>query len=251
MFSPKARGAADLPATDSGARPDAARASGSKSDVASFLMARDGWLRRLCSHPNLSGSDYAVAVSLGLHFNRKTGAAWPAMDTLAKLTNRNRTSVWRSMVRLEQLGLVVVVHSRGANKSNRYRPAFGNSENPAEFRRRTTPRGMLRTRNTGPANSQHGLCETAARTLDEPRRELKEGTSEQKHTPQEETTSQSTEHAQPALHSGLACGHSEPATFKLSPVAMMIMAKDRRDPAADPDDLTIPAYLDRRKECRR
>jgi DNA-binding MarR family transcriptional regulator len=135
--------------------------SGSKSASAAFLIARDGWFRVLCSHPNLSGSDFAVAVVLALHVNRKTGTAWPAIKTIAKITNRAPSTVWRSLSRLEKQGLITVVHSRSAHKSNRYRLSLGVTEHPADLRRRTTTRGIMRTRNTGPANSQHRSCELA------------------------------------------------------------------------------------------
>jgi hypothetical protein len=46
-----------------------------------FLIARDGWLKTVASYPNLSGADVAAAVALAMYFNRKTGTAWPSMET--------------------------------------------------------------------------------------------------------------------------------------------------------------------------
>jgi DNA-binding GntR family transcriptional regulator len=102
--------------------------------------------------------------------NSKTHLAWPSLRTLATDTNRNRSTVSRSLNKLEKLELIAVVHGRGSKKSNRYRITLGalNVE-PQTLRRRTTPRGkMLRTRNEKAANSQQKGCELAARTSEEP-----------------------------------------------------------------------------------
>jgi hypothetical protein len=102
--------------------------------------------------------------------NSKTREAWPSMETLATDTNRSRSTVWRSLTRLEGLLLIETVHARSRKKLNRYRMKLGAIDaKPERLARKTTPRGlMLRTRNVNAANSQPISCELAARTLEEP-----------------------------------------------------------------------------------
>jgi hypothetical protein len=138
-----------------------------KSTSANFLMARDGWLKTVASYPNLSGADMAVAVVLATYLNRQTGTAWPAIETVARDTNRSPSTVWRSLRRLEDLGLVDVVHARGRNKSNRYRPRLGHIDNPDRLRRRGAGK-TLRVRAENTASPQLKHCELAVRTSEEP-----------------------------------------------------------------------------------
>jgi hypothetical protein len=52
-----------------------------------FQAAKEGWLKLCASYPNLSGSDYAVAIALSTYFNSKTRDAchhskgWPRILT--------------------------------------------------------------------------------------------------------------------------------------------------------------------------
>jgi DNA-binding transcriptional regulator YhcF (GntR family) len=135
-----------------------------------FQAAKEGWLKLCASYPNLSGSDYAVAIALSTYFNSKFGEAWPSIERLAADTNREPSTVWRSLKRLETKNLVSIVHGRGRHKVNRYRPKLGHTDaDPKMFKRRTTARGKtLRTRNEIAANSQQEDCELAARTSEEP-----------------------------------------------------------------------------------
>lgn len=114
-----------------------------------FNIAKEGWLRLVASYPNLSASDLAVAICLMTYVNSRSRLAWPSILTLAKDTNRDPSTVWRSLQRLEKAKLIEVVHGRGARKSNRYRLTLGDMDiDPRSLRRRTTPRGQtLRTRN--------------------------------------------------------------------------------------------------------
>jgi Helix-turn-helix domain len=135
-----------------------------------FQAAKEGWLKLCASYPNLSGADLAVGIALSTYMNSKTRVAWPSLQRLAADTNRNRSTVSRSLDKLEELELIGVVHGRGRKKPNRYQMKLGalNAE-PQTLRRRTTPRGkMLRTRNGKAANSQRKGCELAARTSEEP-----------------------------------------------------------------------------------
>lgn len=131
-----------------------------------FQAAKEGWLKLCASYPNLSGADLAVVIDLSTYLNSKRGDAWPSIDTIATDINRNRSTVFRSLKRLEELSLIKVIHARGRNKSNHYRPSLGLMNTvPATLRRKTTPRGkILRTRNKKAANSRQNDCELAART---------------------------------------------------------------------------------------
>jgi hypothetical protein len=136
----------------------------------SFAAAKEGWLKLVISYPNLSGADVSVAVALSIYMNARTRDAWPSMERLAADLNRERSTIWRSLKRLEKFALIEVIHSRSRRKSNRYRPALGKiNAKPERLGRKTTPRGlMLRTRNVNAANSQHICCELAARTSEQP-----------------------------------------------------------------------------------
>ena len=132
-----------------------------------FNAAKEQWLKIVASRPDLSGADLAVAILLSTYFNSKTGDAWPSMARLAKDTNRDRATVWRSLRRLDPYELLQVVHSRCRRKPNRYRPLLGDLDiEPKKLRRSTTPRGFLklRTRNLNAATLQLISCELAAGT---------------------------------------------------------------------------------------
>jgi DNA-binding MarR family transcriptional regulator len=140
-----------------------------------FQAAKEGWLKLVASYPNLSGADYAVVIALSTYLNAKLLNAWPSIETLASDTNRNKSTISRSLRRLEALGLIRVVHSRGRKRSNRYSPSLGSLdiEDLKSLKRRTTPRGkILRVRNEKTANSQQNDCDLAARTSEEEQKNL-------------------------------------------------------------------------------
>jgi hypothetical protein len=142
----------------------------SKKRAGGFAAAKETWLKLIASYPNLSGSDVAVAVMLATYMNFRTRDAWPSMETLARDTNRKRSTVWRSLKRLEALKLLRIAHAKNRRKPNRYWPLIGNlTIEPKSLARTTTPRGsLLRTRNVVAANSQLTGCEPAALTSEEP-----------------------------------------------------------------------------------
>ena len=131
-----------------------------------FQAAKEGWLKLCASYPNLSGADYAVAIALSTYFNSRTREAWPSFERLASDTNRNRSTVWRSLKRFENMKLVEVIHGRGRHKVNRYRPKLGCMNVDGKvLKRRTTLRGKtLRPCNEKSANSHQKRCELAVRT---------------------------------------------------------------------------------------
>jgi Helix-turn-helix domain len=142
----------------------------SKKRAAGFAAAKELWLKLIASYPNLSGADVAIAVMLSTYMNTKTRDAWPSMQRLARDTNRTRSTVWRSLKRLEELKLLRITHARSSRKPNRYQPLMGSMIiEPKMLGRKTTARGlMLRTRNINAANSQHISCDPAALTSEEP-----------------------------------------------------------------------------------
>jgi hypothetical protein len=123
-----------------------------------FQAAKESWLKVLAAHPNLSGADYAVAITISTYLNTKLGEAWPALETIATATNRDVSTVWRSIERLEGLKLLHVRKGRGRRASNRYRPLVGEiSRDPKTLRRG----------NKNSASSQRKACEFAEGTSEE------------------------------------------------------------------------------------
>jgi len=140
-----------------------------RSQRGGFQAAKEGWLKLCASYPNLSGADLAVLIVLSTYMNSKTRVAWPSLQTLATDTNRNRSTVSRSLNKLEKLELIAIVHGRGSKKSNRYRITLGtlNAE-PQALWRRTIPRGkMLRTRDRRAANSQQEPLKNLRRSAED------------------------------------------------------------------------------------
>jgi hypothetical protein len=150
----------------------------SKKRAGSFAAPKEQWLKLVASYPTLSGADLAVAIALSTYFNAKTRDAWPSMQRLACDINRARSTVLRSVQRLEALKLLDVTHARSHRKPNRYRPKLGQIDAKPK-KRKTTPRGlMMRTRNVNDANSQHIVCEFASRTSEEPQMKSRSLTTE-------------------------------------------------------------------------
>jgi len=119
--------------------------SAGRSSSGGFQAAKEGWLMVLASYP-LSGADYAVAIAIAKHLNTRTRNAWPSLETIAKLTNRDHSTVWRSVEKLQKLSLVGVEKRRGRHKSNVYRPLLGDMDlDPKMLRRRS--KKNLRNRN--------------------------------------------------------------------------------------------------------
>lgn len=142
----------------------------SRKRAGSFAAAKEGWLKTVARYPNLSGADCAVAIMLSTYFNSHSRNAWPSLQRLAQDTNRSKSTVLRSMQRLEQLKLVDVTHGRGRKQPNIYRPKLGElNVDPKVLKRRTTLRGIkrMRTHTKKDANSQRKGCELATRTSEE------------------------------------------------------------------------------------
>lgn len=121
-----------------------------------FQAAKEAWLKALIAHPVSAGA-LAVAVAISTFLNRKSGEAWPSHETLADMTNRNRSTVWRAIHHLERLNLLEVRRGRGRHITNRYRPLLGLiAHEPKTLRRRTKKAAGLQQKD----------CGLAGRTLD-------------------------------------------------------------------------------------
>jgi Helix-turn-helix domain len=83
---------------------------------------REQWQRQIMAAPGRRLAHLTVAVAISWHLNRETGDAWPGFATLAKETGLCQRTVKRAVKWLEARGHLHVVHSRGGNISNRYRP---------------------------------------------------------------------------------------------------------------------------------
>ena len=162
-----------------------------KKQYAGFAAAKESWLKVVCSYPNLSGADVATAVMLATYMNSRSRDAWPSMLRLAGDTNRSRSTIWRSLKRLEKLKLLDITHARSPRKPNRYRPLLGRiNAKPQSLIRKTTLRGsVLRTRNASAANSQQIGCELAARTSDYPLMKSRNGKPTEPQTQEKESSS--------------------------------------------------------------
>lgn len=147
-----------------------------------FQAAKEGWLKLCASYPNFSGADLAVVIAIATYVNSKTLDAWPSIQRLADDVNRDPSTVWKSLQRLESYRLLDVVHGRGRKKSNRYRLRLGTEIDPATLSRKTSPRGAaLRTRKQKSAGSQSKGCELAGRTYEEPFTKCREGLPSESH----------------------------------------------------------------------
>lgn len=89
-------------------------------DRATFFKRREAWLAKLASDDKLNGSAYAVALAILSHVNAVSGAAWPRVGKLAKLTNRSTRTVQLAVRLLEARGHLGVRRQRGRTNTNTY-----------------------------------------------------------------------------------------------------------------------------------
>jgi hypothetical protein len=114
----------------------AARHSKPRSAAANFQAAKEGWLVLLASDPTLSAADLAVGIVIAKHVNSKSRRAWPSLMTMAALTNRHVSTVWKSVRKLHRKGLLEIHKGRGRHQFNRYELRLGNLDHdPVPMRR--------------------------------------------------------------------------------------------------------------------
>jgi hypothetical protein len=94
----------------------------SKRERDPFEAYRDACVFSITSDRSLTGSEVRVGVVIALHLNRNTGEAWPAEETLAKLSGhgRDRRNLRRDLDGLHH-HIEVIPGGRGRGKTNRYR----------------------------------------------------------------------------------------------------------------------------------
>jgi hypothetical protein len=145
---------------EAGARSDdlATQSASSSTKPGGFQAAKEQWLMNLASYPNLSAADLAVALVIFKHLNSKTNWAWPSMALIAEMTNREESTVWKSINKLEALELLYVSRGRGRNVVNKYQPRLG----AIDCDPKTLRRGRKNT-----ANWKKKHCELEGRTSKE------------------------------------------------------------------------------------
>ncbi len=65
-------------------------------------------------HPNLDADGLAVLAALATYADDE-GTCWPSQSTLAAKLKRSRPTINRILQRLDEIGLVEIVHRRGSN----------------------------------------------------------------------------------------------------------------------------------------
>ncbi len=128
---------------------------------------KETWMKQVTSYPRLAGADYCVAYWILVHLNFHDEIAWPAIDTLAKVTNRSRSTVSRSIKRLEKLEFLTIKHSRGRTHSNEYSLGSPYYALPIQKRPSVARGKVLRTRNENAASRNRKCSEFAARISEE------------------------------------------------------------------------------------
>lgn len=100
-----------------------------------FTRMKFEFQERVAADRALPGSASSIAVILAKHFNRhKDGAAWPSMETLAKETGFNLSTVSRTLRRMEKRGHIRAQWAkRGRGPSSRYFMAVPRSETSSEL----------------------------------------------------------------------------------------------------------------------
>ena len=83
-------------------------------------------LAAACCDPRLAHGDVAVLAVILRHANAASGAAWPGVNRIAAQAKINRSSVMRSITKLEQSGFIEVDRSH-RGRSNTYRPCMPTS----------------------------------------------------------------------------------------------------------------------------
>jgi DNA-binding MarR family transcriptional regulator len=90
----------------------------------SFQYYRHRWLCAVGRDPELTGSDLRVAIMIWELTNVDWGYAWPSLSYIAAQMSLDRSTVVRSVKKLEQRGWIIRSRS-GRCRSNEYRIAKG------------------------------------------------------------------------------------------------------------------------------
>ena len=90
-----------------------------------FNHTRHRWLGMVARDPKLPGAAQRVAILLWEHMNADYGYAWPSLVYVAEQLGINKSTVVRSIKKLEAQGWIKVERRCGRHRGNRYRLAFG------------------------------------------------------------------------------------------------------------------------------
>ena len=69
---------------------------------------------RAVAESDLPATSRHVAFTLGLYFSKAGDSCWPSMDTLARASGLDRSTVVRHMTALRQAGWIVLTHKGGS-----------------------------------------------------------------------------------------------------------------------------------------
>lgn len=125
----------------------------SQKDI--FNHGRHRWLGNLARDTGLPGAALRVAILLWEHMNADRGYAWPSLVYIAEQLGVDKSTVVRSLKKLEVRGWISTERRCGRHRGNRYRPAFGTMDLDLVGRR---TRG-----GNGATKRLHGGNETVAR----------------------------------------------------------------------------------------
>ena len=95
-----------------------------------FEKFKQTWLFQIVADHNLSAHTLRVAYVISSHLNRNTRGAWPGITALMRRTRVSRSTVIRSIQRLEAAGHLRAVRNRtacGKNSVNHYLPVLCHS----------------------------------------------------------------------------------------------------------------------------
>jgi DNA-binding MarR family transcriptional regulator len=95
-----------------------------RNENQSFHFARHRWLAVVARDPKITGADLRVAVLIWEYTNADWGYAWPSMSCIATEMSLDRSTVLRSVSRLERRGWIRRTQHHGRFRSNEYRFSF-------------------------------------------------------------------------------------------------------------------------------
>jgi hypothetical protein len=80
------------------------------------------WLEHIAADSNMRGVPASIAVFIASRYlNAKDRAAWPAIETLARDTGSDRSSIQRGINKLVEAGYIVRLVRGGRAKTNVYK----------------------------------------------------------------------------------------------------------------------------------
>lgn len=114
---------------------------------ASAAPAQDKWLLKklkfvewLSTRGDLTGSDLRLAIALTSLYNTQRGYAWPDLEYLNETVGLEERTIFRSINRLEQAGVLTTERAGGRpGRANRYRLHFDRMPDEPVYKPRPKP----------------------------------------------------------------------------------------------------------------